>query len=254
MFGVNEIILYPDQDHGQERDLEFCAEILRYLETPQYLRKRMFKLSPLLKFTGILPPLQAPHHNVPPVMARVKVGDLREGLILSRRGDSLLADVGLEKPVTVPGNGRVGERITVRLVSVDQNLRGEIVEWPKMSASGADLQPTYWGYRVHKAGSLRKVLEEKWDLKVGTSRYGTPIQEILTKLTEAIKASQSTLTVFGAPKMGLREILASEKLDPKDALHYFVNTVPEQQTMTVRTEEAVLITLGILNLSVKLAR
>jgi len=252
IFGVNEIILYPDQDHLQERDLEFCAEILRYLETPQYLRKRMFKLSPLLKFTGILPPLQAPHHNVPATTARVKVGDLREGLVLSRTRNNLLADVGLEKLVTVPGNRGVGERITIRLDSVGQSLRGEIVERSKIGISGRGMSPIYWGYRVSEAKSLGTVLKEQWNLKIGTSRYGTPIQEVLTNLTEALKSSRSTVIAFGSPKTGLREMLAQERLDPKDVFDYFVNTVPDQQTATVRTEEAILISLGILNLAQRL--
>jgi len=34
---------------------------------------------------------------------------------------------------------------------------------------------------------------------------------------------------------------------------YFVNTVPGQQTVTVRTEEAIFVTLGLLNLARKLA-
>ena len=41
--------------------------------------------------------------------------------------------------------------------------------------------------------------------------------------------------------------------DPKDVFDFFVNTVPDQQTATVRTEEAILISLGILNLAEKLA-
>ena len=49
--------------------------------------------------------------------------------------------------------------------------------------------------------------------------------------------------------MGLREILKHENLDPKDVFDFFVNTVPDQHTATVRTEEAILISLGILNLA-----
>jgi predicted SPOUT superfamily RNA methylase MTH1 len=44
-----------------------------------------------------------------------------------------------------------------------------------------------------------------------------------------------------------------EKLDPKDVFNYFVNKAPDQQTVTVRTEEAILLSLGILNLAAKLA-
>jgi len=89
-------------------------------------------------------------------------------------------------------------------------------------------------------------------LKIGTSRYGTPIQEVLTNLTEGLKTSHSTVIAFGSPKTGLKEMLVQERLDPKHAFHYFVNTVPDQQTATVRTEEAILISLGILNLAQRL--
>ena len=52
IFGVNEIILYPDDaGRDQKADLELCGEILNFLETPQYLRKRLFRLSPNLRFT-----------------------------------------------------------------------------------------------------------------------------------------------------------------------------------------------------------
>ena len=241
IFGVNEIIIYPDQGHPQEHDLELCVEILRYLETPQYLRKRMFKLSPMLKFAGILPPLQVPHHNVPAAMDRVKVGDLREGLVLSRNRDNLLADVGLEKPVTVAGNCGVGERITIRLDSVGQNLRGEIVEQSKINI--------YWGYLVTRSKSkLANMLEkERFDLKVGTSRYGVQLQEVWTKISDSLGDARSILLAFGSPKIGLKEILAQENRSPGDVFNFFVNTVPHQNVATVRTEEAVFISLGILN-------
>ena len=241
IFGVNEIIIYPDQGHPQEHDLEFCVEILRYLETPQYLRKRMFKLSPMLKFAGILPPLQVPHHNIPATMDRVKVGDLREGLVVSRTRDNLLADVGLEKPVTVAGNCGVGERITIRLDSVGQNLRGEIVEQSKINI--------YWGYLVTRSKSkLANMLEkERFDLKIGTSRYGVQLQEVWTKISDSLGDARSILLAFGSPKIGLKEILAQENRSPGDVFNFFVNTVPHQNVATVRTEEAVFISLGILN-------
>ena len=120
--------------------------------------------------------------------------------------------------------------------------------------SQSDIQPIYWGYRVYKAESLGNVLgNQQWDLKVGTSRYGVPVQEVLLSLSKALKTSRSTFVAFGSPKMGLSEILKQEKLYPKDVFDYFVNTAPDQQTATVRTEEAILISLGILNLAEKLA-
>ena len=57
------------------------------------------------------------------------------------------------------------------------------------------------------------------------------------------------MVAFGSPRFGLREILQQEKLDRNDVLDYFVNTIPSQKTATVRTEEALLVSLGILNLA-----
>jgi hypothetical protein len=256
IFGVNEIILYRDDPkRDQEPDLKFCSEILEYIETPQYLRRRMFKLSPTFRFTGILPPLQAPHHNVPRTLSEIKLGDTREGLVVSRSGANVIVDVGLEKTVLALADNEVGERVTLRFVEVGRNLRGEIIEVPKVSVSRPDMKPIYWGYRVHKAKSLAKLLsDERWDLKVGTSRYGIPIQEVLPSMSKDLMNAKSAVVAFGSPKIGLREILAAEKRVANDVFHYFVNTVPDQQTVTVRIEEAILVSLAILHLAGKLAR
>ena len=117
----------------------------------------------------------------------------------------------------------------------------------KIHISQPDMQPIYWGYKVRKVKSLGNVLKDRPVLKVGTSRYGTPIQEILPSLSKALEKASSTIIAFGSPKLGLTEILRKEKLDPKDTFDYFVNTAPGQQTSTVRTEEALLISLGMLN-------
>ncbi|HUW47814.1 MAG TPA: putative RNA uridine N3 methyltransferase, partial [Patescibacteria group bacterium] len=63
IFKVNAIIIYPDDPRAnQKKDMELIDRVLTYMETPQYLRKRLFELSPDLQFAGILPPLRTPHH------------------------------------------------------------------------------------------------------------------------------------------------------------------------------------------------
>jgi len=242
IFGVNEIILYPDDPlRSQEADIQFCSEILQYLETPQYLRRRSFKLSPTFKFTGILPPLQAPHHNVPANIADVKIGDVREGLVISRNDGEAVVDAGLDRFVIVAGESRVRERVTVRLVSTGKSLRGEIVEPSKISI--------YWGYRVTRSKSklANMLAKERFDLRIGTSRYGVQIQEVWTEISNSLRSVLSVLVAFGSPRMGLKEILGQEGKSPGDVFDYFVNTVPDQKVATVRTEEAVFISLGLLN-------
>ena len=255
IFGTHEIILYPDgAQRERAEDMQLCEQILGFIETPQYLRRKLFGLSPSLKYAGILPPLQIPPHDVPRSIRDCKEGDVREGVVVARNGGSLDVDVGLERTLECRGALQVGTRITVRLTNVGRNLIGEITDPTKISISQPDIQPIYWGYRVYKTESLGKVLKDQsWGLKVGTSRYGVPVQEVLPSLSKALKTSHSVLVAFGSPRMGLREILKHENLDPKDVFDFFVNTVPDQQTVTVRTEEAVLVSLGILNLAGNLA-
>ena len=250
IFGVDEIILYRDDPgHNQEADIGLCTQILRYLETPQYLRKKLFGLNPTLRYTGIVPPLQAPHHAVSSKLTDIRPGDFREGVVISRNGSDITVDVGLESLVSARANHRVGERVTIRLTDIEK-LQGDVAEPIKDLRSGSSHRPAYWGYRVTEVSSLGKFLRDRTpDLRVGTSRYGEPIHEIMPSLSRALSRSNSTVLVFGAPRMGLTEILAKERVNPKDVFQYFVNMVPAQHTVTVRTEEALLISLAVLNVA-----
>jgi predicted SPOUT superfamily RNA methylase MTH1 len=88
---------------------------------------------------------------------------------------------------------------------------------------------------------------EEFDLRIGTSRYGTPVEEFWSEISKSLNNVESVLIVFGSPRRGLQEILSQEGKKPMDLFHFFVNTVPSQQVATVRTEEALFITLGMLN-------
>jgi predicted SPOUT superfamily RNA methylase MTH1 len=242
IFGVREIILYPDDARSDQRDdLQLCGEILSFIETPQYLRKRLFKLSPSLRFAGILPPLQIPHHDVPRLIRECKRGDVREGVVTARRGEALVVDVGLERALECSGDAPVGTRLTLRLTDVGKILVGEIIQESKISI--------YWGYRVRqlkfKLGSLLE--KERYDLRIGTSRYGTNVVDTWSKISNSLKNVGSVLVVFGSPRSGLREILRDEGKTPADVFDFFVNTVPNQNVATVRTEEAVFISLALLD-------
>jgi len=247
IFSVREIILYhEDVGRGQAAEMEVCEQILSFIETPQYLRRKLFTLSPTLRFTGILPPLQSPHHSVPASISQCKIGDMRDGVVLTSTGGLVTADVGLSRPIECDGKSAPGERITTRITALGEKFRGELVDPLKTSI--------YWGYRVRRAPSLGKLLMSgSWDLRVGTSRYGDPLEEVLPALSKALKTSPSALVAFGSPKMGLREVLAQEGLNPKDVFQYFLNIAPDQQTVTIRTEEAILVSLGILNLAQRIA-
>ncbi len=150
-------------------------------------------------------------------------------------------DSGLKETVECQGSYRIGDRITLQLVEVGKGLRGEIVEASKTGI--------YWGYRVTRSQfNLASMLErEQFNLRIGTSRYGTPVEEVWSEISKSLNNVESVLIVFGSPRRGLLEILSQEGKKPMDLFHFFVNTVPAQQVATVRTEEALFITLGMLN-------
>jgi predicted SPOUT superfamily RNA methylase MTH1 len=242
IFGTHEIILYPDgaqQERGE--DMQLCEQILGFIETPQYLRKRLFGLSPSLKYAGILPPLQIPPHDVPRSIRDCKEGDVREGVVVARHGGSLDVDVGLERTLECSAALQVGTRITVQLTNLERNLVGEIIDPTKISI--------YWGYRVKQSKfKLAALLEkERFDLRIGTSRYGANVLDIWPKISSSMKNVGSILVAFGSPRLGLTEILSQEGKSPEGVFSFLINTVPAQNVATVRTEEAVLISLGLLN-------
>jgi predicted SPOUT superfamily RNA methylase MTH1 len=104
---------------------------------------------------------------------------------------------------------------------------------------------------VAKADSgLGKFVDKgNFDLAIGTSRYGSPIADLWRGLVDGLKGARQILVAFGSPRMGLRDILGQEKMAPEDVFDYFVNTVPNQNVSTVRTEEAILISLGVFKLA-----
>jgi hypothetical protein len=247
IFRVDEIIVYRDsQREKQDADLDFTATLLSYIETPQYLRKRLFKIEPRLQYAGILPPLRTPHHPANRRAKDLQVGTYVEGVILSEVKEGVLVDVGVESPALLRDKQHaVGERLTLQVVRA-----GERVE--VQAANRGDV-PEYWGYTVTaERGSLRNALENaKADLVLGTSRRGKALADVAERLVTRWKAAMGILVVFGAPSRGLHEIAKGEGWQLSELVDFVVNTVPEQGTETVRTEEALLATLAILNMQFK---
>ena len=80
MFRVGQIIIYYDKiEQNQTKEADLIASILKYMDTPQYLRKMLVKIDPQLSFVGILPPLRAPHHLFSKKREELKIGMVRQG-------------------------------------------------------------------------------------------------------------------------------------------------------------------------------
>jgi len=243
IFRVDEIIIYPDiPSLDQTKDAALIEAILSYMETPQYLRRPLFKIRPELRYVGILPPLRTPHHPTRNRKRDLKIGEYREGIVVSSDERGIRIDVGVESLLFVPNvQIKTNSRVTVKIREKGKQLIGELVD--------PDEVEVYWGYRVNVSRSPLGLLlkDQRYDLVIATSRRGDPIMEIADKLLDRWKRSRRVLVAFGSPTQGLQEIVRQEGIQLERAADFIVNTVPNQGVKTVRTEEALYTTLAILN-------
>jgi methyltransferase len=243
IFRINEVIVYPDfPSSSQKKDIDLVTTLLAYMETPQYLRKALFKLSPDLQYAGILPPLRTPHHPLNRIGKDLKVGEFREGVVLSRAGGGCLIDIGIEQPVLVRSpEFPFGKRVTVKVVKTGKPIEVKVVDRGEISE--------YWGYKVtlekHPLGEIIK--SRNFGLTLATSKHGKPFAQVADRIRENWKGSDDVLIAFGAPSLGLNEIVKREGLLLDDLVDFVINTIPSQGTKTVRTEEAIIATLAAFN-------
>jgi methyltransferase len=244
IFKVKRIYIYHDSlSHFEKDDPHLLKTILRYLDTPQYLRKILFPMMHQLQYAGILHPIKAPHHRVVDDIKKIKAGDIRTGVVVKVKGQ-LFVEVGLGSLVPFMGDGFEGKKVNVRFTESYPNLKS-------VQAIEEDIFD-YWGYEVKEVPSISKLLTsvEETDIII-TSRKGRHFKNIEAQLADHAKSVQNILVAFGSPKYGLHEILAKEGASIKP-YRYFVNMFPNQGTETVRLEEAVLGALAILNSALQL--
>jgi predicted SPOUT superfamily RNA methylase MTH1 len=240
IFRVEEILIYRDVPSEKAwREGQLLHRLLTYHNTPQYLRKLVFKKTPDLEYTGILPPLRTPNH---PQRVEPNVGQIREGVVTSS-GSTSLVDAGYKQPVTILSRLQQGERLTIRITTVSPRLTGERIAFTGLAI--------YWGFRVTLGNfTLAQLVKNRRDnLTISTSREGNDVRQVLDQLkTDWQSQHNPALVLFGSPREGIPEILARDKVTVQDVTDYHLNTVPNQGVRTVRTEEAVLATLSIFNL------
>lgn len=245
IFRVEEIILYPDNPHAnQSRDLNFLSKLLNYIESPQYLRKRLFKIEPDLQYAGILPPLRTPHHPTSGKNRDLKIGEYREGFIISQIKEGFQVDIGVENPALLRDRSfSVGERQTFQVLKAGERVEVQVVNREDIAS--------YWGFKVRiESESFGHLIGlDQFDLTIATARLGSKnFNDMVDKINQRWQKAQKILIAFGAPSRGLHEIVKDEGLKLENITDFIVNTIPQQGTATVRTEEALLATLAIFNI------
>ena len=231
VFGIRAVFVYRDGDNGADRSLLVTA--LRYLDTPQFLRRRLFPKMSNLKFAGVLHPLNIPSHNSPADPRSIKDGDIREGMAVTIKG-TRYADVGINRMIRLSGRGKDG-RITVKFRSGYPDFDPVLVD--------RDQASQYWGYVVRERPGIQQLLREWTGGVIITTRYGKTATR--ARVSKYVEDDRDILVVFGSPERGVREI-AGGKLSGRDMIQ--LNFFPRQNTKTVRLEEAMLGTLSILNM------
>ena len=230
IYGVDLIEIFRDpKGQSEERGVR---KVLEYLETPQYLRKRLFPLDEELRYAGMLPPLRIPSHKAKIRADRIPLGEVREGVV----NPDGTVDIGLDVAPRLRQRSSPGRRVTVKVAS----LRPPTADVIPRDSAGA-----YWGYTV-EAKSLDDVLSDpKFGLKIATSRLGTPIADNLGRLRSSLGSTEGVKLIFGSPSRGLFDLVGP---DLQRRVDYVLNFFPDQKVETVRTEEAVFVSLGVVSL------
>lgn len=234
LFRANNIVIYNDNSDGGSRDdALYMKTILEYMDTPQYLRKQVFPITPELKNVGILPPLRTPHH---PSSDELNVGDFRQGLTKKRVRKGTMVDIGVDQLALCKEKLSVNKVLSFRI----EKLGKEILIEPDEPES------VYWGYKTITSDrnlyDSITMMKQKPDLVIGTSKYAPNINSILEEVQTSIQQANHVAILFGGPYSGINSLISENKLD------FEINTVPSQGTETVRTEEALISTLSILNI------
>ncbi|XP_034047403.1 putative methyltransferase C9orf114 homolog isoform X1 [Thalassophryne amazonica] len=259
VFSVDEIVVFDEQGEavksvegefkGVGKKGNACiqlARILQYLECPQYLRKWFFPKHQDLQYAGLLNPLDSPHH-----MRIDEESEYREGIVLDRptkQGKGSLVNCGMRKEVRIDKQLQSGLRVTVQLSKTQteesKSYKGVVVAPHVPRTEGG----SYWGYSVRLASCLSAVFTESpykegYDLTVGTSEKGNNIDQI------TLSPFKHLLVVFGGLQ-GLEASVDSDQnldaTDPSVLFDLYLNTCPGQGSRTIRTEEAILISMASL--------
>jgi predicted SPOUT superfamily RNA methylase MTH1 len=233
LFGVDAIRVFHDPRGRGESS--FIKRVLEFLETPQYLRRRLFPLSEDLRFAGLLPPLRIPSHKAKVPLGRINAGEFREGVVLA---DGLSVDAGLDVSVTLRKKETPQKRITLRISAAsDSRVEGTPV--------GRRDVTTYWGYTVEVSGTGALLADPAFPLKVATSRHGDPVARVARGLRKDLQGSGAVMLLFGSPSRGLFETIGN---DLRSKVSYVVNLFPEQNVVTARSEEAIISALYLVGL------
>jgi predicted SPOUT superfamily RNA methylase MTH1 len=247
VFRADRLTVFPDPDGRGKWEDGFVETVLRYAATPPHLRKEMWDKRDELEYVGVLPPLRVRSQTG---SGSEGSGSLRQGIVTEVGADGRVrVNCGMQHPISLPVpdgmDAGEGERVTVR-VSSRRPVRAKLVDAPVP------------GYDVDAADLDTALSRADAGLTIASSRYGEPVSTRRLAQVATRRDSEGGMTVaFGAPERGLPAILdvdpdsvASDQTGDEPAgFDLWLNTVPNQGSEVVRTEEAMFASLACLTLT-----
>lgn len=232
IFGVDRVLFFHDYETPEPRRREYerlIRDHWEYFFTPPYLRKALVPLKPTLRYVGALPPIRLKLFDV---SRRPRKGEARIGY----SGDGVEFDIGDEAPYRAVNNCGKG-LFLVEVVDVEARLVRCLDE------------DYYLGPALEFREFLREVVEGAGDaLVIATDKKGdVPGQGDIAELRGAARV----LILFGSPSRDLFELSGAEGFDIMEYADFVWNTAPGQMVVSIRTEEALLITLSLVNMFLK---
>ncbi len=243
VFRANRLVVFPDREGERRLGGEFVETVLRYAATPPDLRKEVWGRRDELEYVGVLPPLRVPSMTGSESNGS---GSLTQGIVTEVGPDGRVrVNCGLQHPVSLfaPPSMEVeeGERVAIR-ISSREPVRARIVDRP---VPGFDVSRTDLEEALDRADS---------GVAIATSRFGEALTTTrLPDLAARIEREGATVA-FGSPGRGLPAILdidVEDAVEPADGPGFdlWLNTIPQQGSEVVRTEEAMFASLAPLTLT-----
>lgn len=240
IFRVKKVYIYNDMSvTARPDDFKLIMLLLEYLDTPQYLRKLLYPKMKLLQFTGMLPPVQSPHHKTFMRASEIRGEESRVGVLLRNMG-SWVVDVGLDRTIPFVGQNKTSRKANFKLSVKKGRLIAE-----EIYGKAGDSE--YWGYQVISIHTLSEIQNRLHDVKfLITSKRGKPISLILPSIANKFKDTSEVILTFGSPRNDVWRMVGSTDRSLVNS-SVAVNMFPFQGTRSVRLEEALLGSLAILN-------
>jgi len=256
VFRADRLVVFPDREGERRWGEAFVRVVLQYAATPPHLKDEVWGRRDELEYAGVLPPLRVSSQTT----AGSSESAVHHGIVTEVGPEGRVrVTCGLQHPISlvVPpemATPTEGERVTVR-ISSREPVRARLVDEPTP------------GFDVAVA-DLSAALADAAGRRIATSRHG---QSLSVAGLGELRPTRDGLTVaFGAPGRGLPAILgidpetisaessagASEPAssdavsgDPIGGFDRWLNTIPQQGSETVRTEEAMFASLACLTLT-----